>query len=153
MRVSWKIIKFNNITLEWSFFLFLNCSRYDDELENTWGCASWCEYILTVIIASVLLIGSTVLALFWVIEYRGGFAWRDDPKRQFNLHPVLNIAGFITFSGFCKSTIFKSISLLGKWNIIVQFSIWRLVLEKITGKKLFLNSIFLLLKQIVICLF
>lgn len=84
-------------------FLFIISRRYDDELENTWGCASWCEYILTVIIASILLIGSTVLALFWVINYRGGFAWTDDPKRQFNLHPVLNIAGFITFSGFCKS--------------------------------------------------
>ncbi|XP_055310873.1 plasma membrane ascorbate-dependent reductase CYBRD1 [Sitodiplosis mosellana] len=75
-------------------------SRYDDDLENTWGCASWFEYIFTVIIASVLLIGATALTLFWVIYYRNGFAWRDDPKIQFNLHPVLMVAGFITLSGF-----------------------------------------------------
>lgn len=91
---------FRNLTC---IYLF-NFRRYDDELENTWGCASWCEYIITVIIASILLIGSTVLALFWVINYRGGFAWSEDPKIQFNLHPVLMIAGFITLSGFCKYT-------------------------------------------------
>lgn len=76
--------------------------RYDDDLENQWGCASWCEYILTVITASVLLIGATALTLFWVIYYRDGFAWREKPEIQFNLHPVLMVAGFITLSGFCK---------------------------------------------------
>lgn len=71
-------------------------------MENQWGCASWCEYILTVIIASVLLIGATALTLFWVIYYRDGFAWREKPMQQFNLHPVMMVAGFITLSGFCK---------------------------------------------------
>lgn len=82
--------------------LFFINRRYDDDLENQWGCASWCEYILTVIVASVLLIGATVLTVFWVFNYREGVAWRDDPKRQFNLHPILMVAGFITLSGFCK---------------------------------------------------
>lgn len=90
-----------------NFFIFFFCKfsfcrRYDDELENTWGCASWCEYLFTVVIAAVLLVGATVLTLFWVIYYRRGFAWSENPEIQFNLHPVLMVAGFITLSGFCK---------------------------------------------------
>ncbi|ENN83480.1 hypothetical protein YQE_00162, partial [Dendroctonus ponderosae] len=72
--------------------------HYEDD--NEWGCGSWLEYTLVVVLSSVLLLGSLGLTLFWVIQYRGGFAWREDPKRQFNLHPVLMVAGFITFSGF-----------------------------------------------------
>jgi len=70
------------------------------EEENEWGCGSWFEYTLVVVLASILLLGSLALTLFWVINYHGGFAWREDVKRQFNLHPVLMVAGFITFSGF-----------------------------------------------------
>lgn len=74
--------------------------HYEDE--NEWGCGSWLEYTLVIVLASILLLGSLALTLFWVIQYQGGFAWRDDPNKQFNLHPVLMVAGFITFSGFCK---------------------------------------------------
>ncbi|XP_028134842.1 plasma membrane ascorbate-dependent reductase CYBRD1 isoform X5 [Diabrotica virgifera virgifera] len=72
--------------------------HYEDE--NEWGCGSWLEYTVVVVCASILLLGSLALTLFWVIQYRGGFAWREDPEREFNLHPVLMVAGFITFSGF-----------------------------------------------------
>lgn len=57
---------------------------------------------MVLVLSSVLLLGSLGLTLFWVVQYRGGFAWREDPQRQFNLHPVLMVAGFVTFSGFCK---------------------------------------------------
>ena len=76
--------------------------RYEEDSENAWSCGSWFEYLLVVILSTILLIGSLVLTIFWVIYYRGGFAWNEDPKLQFNLHPVLMVAGFITFSGFCK---------------------------------------------------
>ncbi|XP_056638322.1 lysosomal membrane ascorbate-dependent ferrireductase CYB561A3-like isoform X6 [Diorhabda sublineata] len=72
--------------------------HYEDE--NEWGCGSWLEYTFVVVCASILLLGSLGLTLFWVIQYRGGFAWRDEPAKEFNLHPVLMVAGFITFSGF-----------------------------------------------------
>lgn len=72
--------------------------HYEDD--NEWGCGSWLEYTLVVVLASILLLGSLGLTLFWVIQYQGGFAWREDPRKQFNLHPVLMVAGFITFSGF-----------------------------------------------------
>ncbi|KAF7284267.1 cytochrome b561 family member no extended memory isoform X3 [Rhynchophorus ferrugineus] len=72
--------------------------HYEDE--NEWGCGSWFEYTVVVVLASVLLLGSLGLTFFWVIQYQGGFAWREQPSKQFNLHPVLMVAGFITFSGF-----------------------------------------------------
>jgi cytochrome b561 len=70
------------------------------EEENEWGCGSWLEYALVMVLACILLLASLGLTLYWVIRHQEGFAWRDDPKRQFNLHPVLMVAGFITFSGF-----------------------------------------------------
>ncbi|XP_077292935.1 cytochrome b561 family member no extended memory isoform X5 [Arctopsyche grandis] len=70
------------------------------EEEGEWGCGSWFEYALVVTLASVLLVGSLALTLFWVLYYREGFSWNENPKLQFNLHPVLMVAGFITFSGF-----------------------------------------------------
>ncbi|CAH1973641.1 unnamed protein product [Acanthoscelides obtectus] len=68
--------------------------------ENQWSCGSWIEYTLVVVLASVLLLGALALTLFWILQYHGGFAWRENPDKQFNLHPVLMVAGFITFSGF-----------------------------------------------------
>ncbi|GJQ80354.1 hypothetical protein Trydic_g12222 [Trypoxylus dichotomus] len=70
------------------------------EEENEWGCGSWLEYTLVVVLASILLLGSLGLTLFWIINFHDGFAWRENTKKQFNLHPVLMVAGFITFSGF-----------------------------------------------------
>lgn len=71
-------------------------------MENEWGCGSWFEYLLVIILSAVLLVGALVLTLFWVIYYRGGFAWNENPQLQFNLHPVLMVAGFVTLSGFCE---------------------------------------------------
>lgn len=70
------------------------------ERNEDMGCLNWCEYVLILIISSILLIGALVLTLYWTIYYRKGFGWSDKPQLQFNLHPVLMIAGFITLSGF-----------------------------------------------------
>lgn len=74
--------------------------NYDDEEETTLSCGNWFEFLLVVALAIILLVGALVLVLFWVIYYRQGFAWTENPSLEFNLHPVLMIAGFITFSGF-----------------------------------------------------
>ena len=76
--------------------------RYEDDSENTWNCGSWFEYLMIVILSTILLVGVLILTLFWILYYRDGFAWSEEPAKQFNLHPVLMVAGFITFSGFCK---------------------------------------------------
>ncbi|EDW08346.1 plasma membrane ascorbate-dependent reductase CYBRD1 isoform X1 [Drosophila mojavensis] len=74
--------------------------RYEEDPDNAWNCCSWCEYLLIVILSTILLVGVLILALFWVMFYRGGFAWSEKPLKQFNLHPILMIAGFVTLSGF-----------------------------------------------------
>ncbi|XP_031347374.1 cytochrome b reductase 1-like isoform X3 [Photinus pyralis] len=79
----------------------MHTHRHYEEQEE-WGCGNWMEYTFVVIVACILLLGSVGLTIFWVMSYRGGFGWRDanNPEKQFNLHPVLMVAGFITFSGF-----------------------------------------------------
>ncbi|KAK6617927.1 hypothetical protein RUM43_014156 [Polyplax serrata] len=67
---------------------------------DEWGCGNWCEYMVIITLASVLLVGALTLVLFWALYYRGGFAWQENPKKQFNLHPVLMVAGYIFFCGF-----------------------------------------------------
>lgn len=56
-------------------------------------------FYFLVILAEILMFGVLCLALYWVVQYRGGFAWREDPTKEFNFHPVLMIAGFIFFMG------------------------------------------------------
>ncbi|XP_055374088.1 uncharacterized protein LOC129607252 isoform X2 [Condylostylus longicornis] len=75
-------------------------TRYEDRSQNTWNCASWFEYLLIVILSTILLIGVIVLILFWVLYYRGGLAWSNQPELQFNLHPVLMVGGLVTISGY-----------------------------------------------------
>lgn len=117
-----------NIVCNLTFYLtqkynFSFNRRYDDDPETAWSCGSWCEYIFVVILSSILLVGVLALTVFWIIYYRGKFAWSDQPDIQFNLHPVLMIAGFITFSGFCKNlNVFFSIFLTSDQTNCSHFS-------------------------------
>ncbi|XP_063531611.1 plasma membrane ascorbate-dependent reductase CYBRD1 isoform X3 [Cydia strobilella] len=79
----------------------LQRSRSYDSEDNERGACEWCEYALVITLATVLLIGVSALTIFWTLFYREGYAWVDDiPEKQFNLHPTLMVAGFVTFSGF-----------------------------------------------------
>ncbi|XP_075237908.1 cytochrome b561 family member no extended memory isoform X2 [Lycorma delicatula] len=73
--------------------------HYDEDPEDM-SCGHWCEYVLVVVLASLLLLSALILILFWTLYYRKGFAWNEDPERQFNLHPTLMVTGFISLSGF-----------------------------------------------------
>lgn len=92
------------------FCLYI-CRRYDDDPDKVWNCGAWFEYILVVVTSSLLLIAATVLTLFWAIYYRKGFAL-DDAEKQFNLHPVLMTAGFITLSGLGRNLFIYHIQTL-----------------------------------------
>ncbi|XP_026329746.1 cytochrome b reductase 1-like isoform X5 [Hyposmocoma kahamanoa] len=76
-------------------------SRSYESDDHERGACEWCEYALIITLATILLIGVSALTIFWIFYYREGYGWADDqPEKQFNLHPTLMVAGFITFSGF-----------------------------------------------------
>ena len=71
---------------------------------STAGPANWCVFGWLLGLAQLLLHGALGLVLFWVIYYREGFGWRDQPKQEFNYHPVLMIGGFVYLVGNGQST-------------------------------------------------
>lgn len=89
------------INLSYIYLLNFLHRRYEEDPDNAWNACSWCEYMLIVILSTILLVGVLILTLFWVMYYRDGLGWQDNAQKQFNLHPFLMIAGYITLSGFC----------------------------------------------------
>jgi len=71
---------------------------------STAGPANWCVFGWLLGLAQLLLHGALGLVLFWAIYYREGFGWRDQPKQEFNYHPVLMIGGFVYLVGNGQST-------------------------------------------------
>ncbi|XP_065206513.1 transmembrane ascorbate-dependent reductase CYB561 isoform X2 [Planococcus citri] len=72
--------------------------QYDDDDEFT--TCNWMEYVLVVVLSCSLLVAALILILFWTLYFQKGFAWHEEPEKQFNLHPTLMVTGFITISGF-----------------------------------------------------
>jgi len=67
-----------------------------------------CCFGMLMLVAQVLLHGVMALTLYWIIQYHSKtyddgslrpFAWREDPDLEWNMHPVLMVAGFIYFMG------------------------------------------------------
>ncbi|RXG72074.1 cytochrome b reductase 1 [Armadillidium vulgare] len=56
-------------------------------------------FYFLVFLAEILLFGVLILSLVWVQFYQDGFGWRENVKKEFNLHPVLMITGFIFLMG------------------------------------------------------
>ena len=103
---NWKAIESLNYYICIITFHIFIYRRYDDDEKSTWQCGSWCEYIFVVVTSSILLLSAIVMTVFWVIFYRQGYSL-EDPAKEFNFHPTLMIAGYITFAGFCKSQTIK----------------------------------------------
>ncbi|XP_003745495.2 cytochrome b reductase 1 [Galendromus occidentalis] len=68
-------------------------------LDKPMGSAARAFLNFLTFIAELLLVGILSLTLFWVFHHEGGVAWRNDVKRQFNLHFILMLGGFIFLNG------------------------------------------------------
>ncbi|XP_059085616.1 uncharacterized protein LOC131882483 isoform X3 [Tigriopus californicus] len=80
-----------------------NYNRHRKHDDDSMSPMSRCWLGVLILLAQILLNGVMALCLFWVIKYHSQdyvpFAWKSNPKLEFNLHPVLMIAGFIYFMG------------------------------------------------------
>lgn len=94
-------------TIKINLFLY-RTRQYDDDDDDFTTC-NWMEYVLVVILSCSLLLAALVLVVFWTLYSGQGYGWHEDnppnPDKQFNLHPTLMVAGFVTISGFCKLRI------------------------------------------------
>ncbi|KAM7301516.1 lysosomal membrane ascorbate-dependent ferrireductase CYB561A3 isoform X1 [Ixodes scapularis] len=56
-------------------------------------------FYLLLLLAEVLLFGTITLTIYWIFNYQGGVAWANDTRKQFNLHYILMVGGFIFLNG------------------------------------------------------
>jgi len=98
------------------------CHRYDDRALHTprsirhtrrhrkvddeeMGGGARCCFGFLMTLAQILLHGALGLVLYWVFMFHRAegetwpFSWKEDAKKEFWMHPVLMIAGFIYFMG------------------------------------------------------
>jgi hypothetical protein len=83
---------------------------------------------MVVVLSSILLLAAIITTVVWIVLHKDGYSL-EDPKKQFNFHPTLMIAGYITLSGFCnltKKIHFRNVAFFNhnfSYNIFPFFSL------------------------------
>lgn len=70
------------------------------------------------------------MTVFWVIFYRTGYGL-ENPVKEFNFHPTLMVAGYITFAGFCKWKLKITHSVDVNWQTLYFHSYTAVLLYRI----------------------
>ena len=67
-----------------------------------------------VILAQVFGLAAVIIVAVWMGQYNGGFAWQENPSKEFNYHPLFMIIGmvFLYGDGTCTGSKFALIGLL-----------------------------------------
>ncbi|XP_076326679.1 lysosomal membrane ascorbate-dependent ferrireductase CYB561A3-like isoform X1 [Tachypleus tridentatus] len=102
------------------------------EVENELSMPLRYGYGLLLFLSQVLLFGCLGLCIFWIIYYGGGVAWVNDTSKQFNLHYVLMIGGFIFMNGQSILVYKNFLCWKKKYNKVIHTIFFALEISAIT---------------------
>ena len=91
------------------------CCRHRKVDDEEMGGGARCCFGFLMTLAQILLHGALGLVLYWVFRFHRKddqtwpFSWKEDPKAEFWIHPVLMIAGFIYFMGQCEFCVYTTL--------------------------------------------
>ena len=94
--------------------------------------SSRCFFGILYTIAQLFMFGSVILFVYWIVQHEEGFAWSNHRGKQFNLHAVLMLTGFIFMNGQAM-LIYKSFQCCKKiYNKIIHCIIFVCSVSAIT---------------------
>ena len=103
-----------------------------DSNPTTTSTSSRCFFGILYTLAQLLLFGSVIIFVYWIVQHEEGFAWSNHRGKQFNLHAVLMMTGFIFMNGQ-SMLIYKSFSCCKKiYNKIIHCIIFVCSVSAIT---------------------
>jgi cytochrome bd-type quinol oxidase subunit 2 len=109
---------------------------YEEDREDTpttsSSSSSRCFFGFLYTVSQLFLFGSVILFVYWIVQHEEGFAWANHRGKQFNLHAVLMMTGFIFLNGQAM-LIYKSFQCCKKiYNKIIHCIIFVCSISAIT---------------------